>query len=93
MTIKNITDTVSIKNYPVLYISPAARSELPALFRSTNGRQIVSIGGNISSFCEQGGIINITGTTNMPYQLNHRKALSQRIIVAPIMLRFAEIVE
>lgn len=77
----------------ILIVSQCPAYELDSLFRELAKSSILTVGDNIASFCETGGIINFTPRgSSKQFEINNDAARRNKLIISSKLLALAKIV-
>ena len=82
-----------IKGCNLLFISGINKSELIKVLDVTKNSSILTIGDNISDFCESGGIINFTKqNARNRFEINNDAAINVKLVISSKLLSLAKII-
>ena len=86
----NVENYMSIDeklNCHILFIPGSIKkSELIKLLGKVNKKSILTVGGNVSEFCELGGIINLTPNNLHRFEINNDAAINSRLRISSDLL-------
>lgn len=77
----------------IIYFSEIDKFELGLVLKRIQNKPILSIGDEIESFCEIGGIVNFTAQfSHNQFEINNKLAIQHGIKINPKLLKLAKIV-
>ncbi|MBU0765658.1 MAG: YfiR family protein [Bacteroidetes bacterium] len=93
-TVIHLTAPEEIRQCDLLFINNIGQVELTFILNIIEDRSILTIGDNIKDFCQNGGIINYTGTLEKKaFEINKMAAVRQNLEISSKLLYLAELVE
>lgn len=93
LEVTSITTAGEIALCNIVYFPVTDGEEMTELLHTTRWKQILTIGKDITGFCENGGIVNLTfNSNNSRFEINHSQAVEVNIIINSQVLRMAKII-
>lgn len=82
-----------IKNCHLLFILKISHTELQAVLKKNSRKPILTVGYNISGFCQSGGIINFLAPNSLRrLEISNNKARKNNLIISSKLLSIANLV-
>jgi hypothetical protein len=91
--IKIFNSPEEISSCNILFISGVNRQEMLEALKKVKGKNVLTIGDNISEFCESGGMINFTHQlAKHRFEVNTNSCDRENIRISPKLIALAKIV-
>jgi len=91
--IKNFSKPEDISKCQILFIGKVDKQELNEIYKKVKDQPVLTVGDNISEFCESGGMINFTHQySKYRFEINNNAATKAKIKISSKLLALAKIV-
>jgi len=89
----SITNPQDAATCNILFISKTNKLELNQIFQALANKPVLTIGDNISEFCQMGGIINFTVQHSQKrFEINNKASARVQLIISSKLLSLSRIV-
>lgn len=91
--IKVFTSPEEISTCNILFVSGVNRQEMIEVLKKVKDKSVLTVGDNISEFCESGGMINFTHQySKHRFEINTNASEREKIRISPKILALSKIV-
>lgn len=86
------TSADEIDTCNILFFTNVKKAELIKVIEHLEGKKILTVGDELESFCELGGMINfLPAGSSKPFEINNEAAKREELIISPKLLKLAKI--